>query len=140
LIIESTRNWAKSVVLWNMALDQNNGPNTGGCATCRGVVTINTSTNPATVTKTADYYALGHASRFVRPGAVRIESNSSGGNSIEDVAFRNADGSIALIALNNAATSQTIAVKSADSSFTYTLPAGALVTFSWNPAGTSAKN
>ena len=30
LIIESTRHWAKSVVLWNMALDQKNGPNTGG--------------------------------------------------------------------------------------------------------------
>jgi glucosylceramidase len=137
LVIESTRNWAKSVVLWNMALDQNNGPNLGGCATCRGIVTVNTSKSPAIVTKTVDFYAMGHASKFVRPGAVRIDSNSFGKNSVEDVAFQNHDGSITLIVLNNAEDPKTFEVKASANSFSYTLPAGSLATFSWNPAADS---
>jgi glucosylceramidase len=39
LIIETIRNWGKSVVLWNLALDQNHGPHLGGCTDCRAVVT-----------------------------------------------------------------------------------------------------
>src|SRR6266849_5290418 len=34
LIIGATRNWAKSVVLWNLALDQEHKPYLGGCKTC----------------------------------------------------------------------------------------------------------
>lgn len=132
LVIESTRNWAKSVVLWNMALDQKNGPNTGGCDTCRGVVTVDTSKTPATVTRTVDYYALGHASKFVLPGAVRIESNSFGRDSIEDVAFQNTDGSTVLLVLNNASSPSTFDVSDSGKSFTYTLPAGSVATFRWS--------
>lgn len=138
LLIGATRNWAKSVVLWNMALDQNNGPHTGGCDTCRGVVTVDTS-KTARVTKNVDFYVLGHASKFVRPGAVRIDSNSYGTTSIEDVAFQNTDGSIALVVLNNAASPQTFTVSDARASFTYTLPAGSLATFTWNSAPQSSK-
>src|SRR6266702_5206933 len=87
LIIDSTREWARSVVLWSMALDQKNGPNSGGCATCRGVLTVNTN-SPISVTHTLDYYVLGHVSKFVRPGARRIESSSFPGE-LENVAFRN---------------------------------------------------
>lgn len=131
LIIRSTRNWAKSVVLWNMALDQNNGPNTGGCDECRGLVTVDTSKTPAGVTRTVDYYAIGQASKFVHPGAVRIDTNSF--EKLEDVAFQNRDGSIALLVLNNADGALPFVVKSHGSAFTYTLPAGSVVTFTWKP-------
>ena len=50
LIIETMRNWGQSVVLWNLALDQNHAPHLGGCTDCRGVVTIDHSKSPATVT------------------------------------------------------------------------------------------
>jgi glucosylceramidase len=102
LIIESSREWAKAVVLWGLALDEKNGPNSGGCATCRGFVTVNRSTEPHAVTYTADYYAIGQASQFVHPGAVRIDSNELGQSGIETVAFKNTDGSIVLLVLNNA--------------------------------------
>ena len=71
LIIGATRDWAKGVILWNLALDDQHGPHTGGCGNCRGVVTI---TSGGVVTRNVEYYALGHASRFVRPGARRIGS------------------------------------------------------------------
>lgn len=129
IIIGTTRNWAKSALEWNLALDQNNGPTNGGCSNCRGVVTINNVTGA--VTRNVEYYALGHASKFVDPGAVRIASNSVSGG-IETVAFRNPDGSKVLIALNNSNASNTFKVSWNAQSFNYTLSAGALATFKWN--------
>ncbi|QKG52992.1 RICIN domain-containing protein [Hymenobacter sp. BRD67] len=129
IIIGNTRNWAKSALEWNLALDQNSGPTNGGTNNCRGVVTINNSTGA--VTRNVEYYALGHASKFVDPGAVRIASNSVAGG-IEDVAFKNPDGSRVLIALNNSSASNTFQVSWNGQSFTYTLPAGAVATYKWN--------
>ena len=40
LMIGTTRNWAKSVVNWNIALDSTGGPHLGGCDTCTGLVTL----------------------------------------------------------------------------------------------------
>jgi len=130
LIIEATRGWAKGVILWNLALDEQHGPHTGGCGDCRGVVTV--ASGNGTVTRNVEYYALGHASRFVRPGAHRIASTSFPGD-IETVAFRNADdGSKALIVVNTAAQERTFAVRWSGESFRYVLAAGAVVTFSWS--------
>lgn len=129
IIIGTTRHWAKSALEWNLALDQNNGPTNGGCADCRGVVTINNATGA--VTRNPEYYALGHASKFVDAGAVRIGSNSVAGG-IENVAFRNPDGSRVLIALNNSSAAQTFKVVWSGQSFLYTLPAGAVATYKWD--------
>jgi glucosylceramidase len=129
LVIGTTRNWARGVLLWNLALDRNHGPHKGGCADCRGVVTIDSATGA--VIRNVEYYALGHASRFVRPGARRIQS-SSGVAGVETVAFRNADdGSKALVALNTAAAPRALVVRTGGRSFGYTLPAGAVATFRW---------
>lgn len=128
LIIGATRNWGKSVLFWNMALDQNFGPQNGGCSNCRGVVRID-STN-GNVTYNVEYYVLGHASKFVAPGALRIDS-SSYANGVETVAFRNPDGSKVLIALNASAASAGLKVRWAGQAFLTNLPAGAVATFKW---------
>ncbi len=127
LVIGSTRNWARGVAMWNLALDENHGPHAGGCGNCRGVVTIDSRTGA--VTKNEEYYALAHASRFVKPGAQRIASSSV--TKLDNVAFQNEDGSSVLIVLNSDTTTQTFAVRDRDRTFTYTLPAGAVVTFRW---------
>lgn len=129
LIIGATRGWAKGVLMWNLALDENHGPHLGGCGDCRGVVTIHSRTGA--VTRNVEYYVFGHASRFVRPGAHRIES-ASGVDGLESVAFRNADdGSKAMIVLNTAAADRTVGVQAGARWFRYTLPAGAVATFTW---------
>jgi glucosylceramidase len=129
LIIGSTRNWAKSVVTWNMALDPRGGPSMG-CSTCTGVVTVDNSAGTAAYN--AEYYVLGQAAKFVKPGAVRLDSNTFGSGNVEDVAFRNPDGSTALIVLNaDASNARTFGVSQSGQSFTYTLPAKAVATFTW---------
>jgi glucosylceramidase len=127
LIIGSTRNWAKGVLMWNLALDENFGPHKGGCGDCRGIVTINSGTGA--VTKNIEYYAFGHASKFVKAGAVRVASNEADG--ISNVAFKNPDGSLVLIALNGNAAATPFSVKAQGKAFGYTLPAGAVATFVW---------
>jgi glucosylceramidase len=132
LIIGSPRNWAKTVVNWNVALDPTGGPHIGGCGTCTPIVTI---ADDGTITRNAEYYALGHLSRFVRPGAVRIASTSFGtvgwNGQIMDVAFRNPDGSTVLVAHNENDNPQSFSVSESGQSFDYTLPGGALATFVW---------
>ncbi|GIF25141.1 glucosylceramidase [Actinoplanes tereljensis] len=134
LIIGNTRNWAKTVVNWNLALDETNGPHTGGCGTCTGVVTVG-----ATVTRNAEYYTLGHLARFVRPGATRVASTSFGttgwNGQVMDVAFVNPDGSTVLVAHNENDNPQAVAVRIGDRQFSYTLPGGSLATFVWRGHG-----
>jgi glucosylceramidase len=130
LIIGSTRNWARGVLLWNLALDQSYGPHLGGCGNCRGVVTIDSTTGA--YTRNVEYYALAHASKFVRQGARRIASESSD-TTLKSVAFRNADdGSKVLIVLNSGMQERAFSVRSGGSGFQYALPAGAVVTFAWS--------
>jgi len=131
LLIGATRNWARGVTLWNIALDQNSGPQNGGCTTCRGVVTVDASVSPAQITPNVEYYVLGHLGKFVQAGAYRIDSNTYGSGSLEDVAFSNPDGSIVLLVLNAASGSTTFAVTANGNSFTDTLPAGAVATYEW---------
>jgi glucosylceramidase len=78
-----------------------------------------------------EYYILGHLGKFVVPGAHRINSNTFGAGSIEDVAFQNPDGSIVLLLLNSASNAGTFTVNFTGQSFNYTLPAGAVATFTW---------
>jgi glucosylceramidase len=127
------RNAGKSYVKWSLALDQNLGPNLtqnaglGGCNTCTPIVTVNSQTGA--VTKDIEFYTLGHYSKYVLPGAVRVYSSNT--PAIASVAFVNPDGSVALIAYNNSASSQSFQVQWGTQSFSYTLPGTAAATFTW---------
>ncbi len=127
LIIGAPRNWSRVVLEWNLAADPNYNPHTaGGCSTCLGAVTISGNN----YTRNTAYYTVAHASEFVRAGALRISSNTFS-TSIQDVAFKNPDGSKVVVALNTASSSQSFKIKWGGESFTYTLPAGAVATFKW---------
>jgi glucosylceramidase len=128
LVIDTTRGWARGVLFWNLALDENDGPHLGGCKDCRGVVTIDSKTGA--VTRNVEYYALAHASRFVLPGASRIRS-SEPSDGLANVAFRNPDGSIALLVANADASVRSVEVKLGKQSFRYTLPGSSVATFTW---------
>lgn len=147
VVISSLRNWASTVSLWNLALDPTGGPAqlpNHGCKGCQGLATINPETGA--VALNPSFYQLGQASEFIAPGAQRISSAhfvtyrypGPGANlvtpGLDDVAVRNPDGSLVLIAYDNAASPVTFAVAWRGRAFSYTLPAGATVTFVWNRA------
>jgi glucosylceramidase len=130
-IVQSMRNWSKAFVKWGLALDENHGPHTGGCGDCNGLVTVNQSTG--TVTKAIDYYTLGHFSKFVLPGAVRVASTNAPG--VIGAAFLNPDRGAVLVAYNDSASSKTFQVLWNARSFAYTLPPLAGATFQWSATG-----
>ncbi|MDO3409452.1 glycoside hydrolase family 30 beta sandwich domain-containing protein [Saccharibacillus sp. CPCC 101409] len=98
--IEILRNHSRSFVLWNMALDEHNGPTVPGFgrSTCRGIVQVNQATGE--LTYTLDYYALAHFSKVIRPGAMRIDSDCADLD-IRTAAFENPDGSLGIVLFND---------------------------------------
>jgi len=130
-LIAVIRNWSRSYVLWALATDQNHGPFVGGCDTCRGLITIDTE--KSTFKTELDYYVLGHASKFLYPGAVRVASDEPAGTGIKDVAFRNANGSIVLYLLNAGTASQQVNIAFHGRTAAATLPAGSVTTLVWKP-------
>ncbi|MCP2324567.1 glucosylceramidase [Hamadaea flava] len=130
-MIDYTRNWDRSWVKWSLAVDQNHGPHSGGCGTCTGLVTVhNGDSRSGQVDYTIEYYTMGHLTKFVKPGAVRIDSSAN--SSVPNVAWKNPDGSKALIAYNNTGGTQTLKVNWGAQSFTYSLPTKTSATFTWS--------
>lgn len=125
LIIGATRNWCRTVLEWNLAADSQYQPHTdqGGCTRCLGALTIeadSVSLNPA-------YYIIAHASKFVRPGSVRIQSNMP--DNLANVAFLNTEGKTVLIVLNTSEKIQGFQVKSGNINFNTKLESGTVATY-----------
>jgi glucosylceramidase len=145
IVISSLREWASTVALWNLALDPRGGPvqpPNHGCPGCLGLARIDERTGAVSLTRS--YYQLGQASAFIAPGARRIASRHfvayvyprSGVNvvtpGLDDVAFRNPDGSLVLLAYDNAPSAVRFAVRWRGRALSYTLKPGAMATLIWN--------
>lgn len=136
-IVGYARNWSGSLTKWSLALNQNMGPHNGGCGTCTGLITVQEGgARAGQVDYTIEYYTTGHLTKFVRPGAYRIASTAD--STVQNVAWRNPDGSKALIAHNGGASAQSLRVDWGGQSFTYTLPARTTATFTWSGTTASA--
>ncbi|MEU5558039.1 RICIN domain-containing protein [Streptomyces globisporus] len=132
LVVQNMRNGGETVINWNLALDRNGGPHQGHCTNrCNGIVEI----DGGQVTRNAEFYVLGHVSKFIKAGAVRIGSTSQAAGGVQNVAFQNSDGSRAAVVVNTAAGSQRFSLTDNGRSLAYTLPAGAVATFTWDGSG-----
>jgi glucosylceramidase len=126
LTIGASRNWSRTVLEWNLAADPKYEPHTpGGCTECLGALTIDGNG----VTRNPAYYIIAHASKFVRPGSVRIASNELPG--LPNVAFLTPGGRRVLIVLNDGRSSQTFGIRDGGNVATSTLPTGAVGTYVW---------
>ncbi len=105
LFVGGTRNWCRTILEWNLASDQDQEPHTpGGCTQCLGAVTISNNL----VTRNPAYYIIAHASKFVRPGSVRIASSIV--SPLSNVAFKTPNGKIILLVLNESQLPQTFKI------------------------------
>jgi glucosylceramidase len=136
-ITQCMRNWARAYVKWSLALNESQGPHDGGCSTCTGIVTVNSTTG--NITYGTEFYTMGQFSKYVLPGAKRVYSSNTLG--IVTSAFVNPDNSSVLVAFNDSTQTQTFSTQWGTQSFTYTLPSLAAATFTWSgtqSAGTPA--
>jgi glucosylceramidase len=127
LIIGATRNWCRNVLEWNLAADPQNKPYTdrGGCSMCQGAVTIDGNK----VSRNLAYYSIAHASRFVRPGSVRIASPVN--EALPNVAFRTPDGKKVLIVVNDTDTTQAFSLQDNGQQADTRLNGRAVATYVW---------
>jgi len=127
LIVGATRNWSRNVLLWNLAADPQNRPHTdnGGCGSCQGAITIDGDK----VTRNVAYYAVAHASKFVRPGSQRIESNNL--DTLPNVAFKTPGGKRVLIVVNAATSEQTFNIHYRDAAIVTKLKPNSVGTYVW---------
>ncbi|HZG75988.1 MAG TPA: discoidin domain-containing protein, partial [Paenibacillus sp.] len=88
------------------------------------------------------YYTFAQFSRFIQPGAVRIDSTEGlFGDSLTNVAFKNPDGTVVLIVVNRSLTkfnatnvptpSRTIKIATPDGQFVDTIPGNVVATYRW---------
>ena len=109
LIIGASRNWSRNVILWNLAADPLNDPHTdnGGCSMCQGALTLDGDK----VSRNLAYYTIVHASKFVRPGSVRITSTGKGDNAVSLTDDEERQGSVRVTVIENADVLPNVAFK-----------------------------
>ncbi|NQT27862.1 glucosylceramidase [candidate division KSB1 bacterium] len=128
LIIGASRNWCKTVIEWNLAANENQDPHTpGGCTQCLGAVTISGDM----ITRNPAYYIIAHASKFVRPGSLRISSTTT--EDLPNVAFKTPDDRVVVIVLNNGNSEESFNILIDDKAINSSLSAGAVGTYVWQP-------
>ena len=81
---------------WNILLDEMGGPNHAGNF-CFAPMHANVNTGELLFTNS--YYYIGHFSKFIRPGAKRIQSASSR-SPLLTTSFINKNGSVVVIVMN----------------------------------------
>ena len=123
-MINDLNRWTVGWIDWNLVLDQQGGPNHVGnfCS-----APIHTDAASDTFSLQSSYYYLGHFARFVRPGARRVLCASSRQDT-EATAFRNVDGSAALVMMNRTGQSQRLAVRMDDARGVAELPPRSIAT------------
>jgi glucosylceramidase len=125
LVIGGTRNWSRTVLEWNLAADPNQDPHTdrGGCDRCLGAITLDGDS----ITRNPAYYIVAHASKFIKPDALRVQTNTLDG--LPNVAFKNTDGTLVLVVANTSGTLKDVQVTCEGKAVAVSLNAGAVGTY-----------
>lgn len=128
IMIGATTNWAKNVLLWNLAADPQNGPHTGdgGCPVCSGAITLDGDK----VTRNLAYYVTAHFTAFVPPGSVRVATVADGAD-LPNVAFRTPHGGHVLVVSNTTNADARFSIGYNSKFVQVNLPSGAVATYTW---------
>ncbi|XP_068226099.1 lysosomal acid glucosylceramidase-like [Palaemon carinicauda] len=111
-IIQDVNHWVTGWTDWNLALDMKGGPNWANMSADAAIIIDKEKDE---FYKNPMFYAMGHFSKFVKEGAVRLElTSSSAPNQLEATAFRNADGTRVVVVLNRSETAVEVRVQVED--------------------------
>jgi len=131
-VILDLNNWTDGWAVWNLLLDEQNGPRHAGGTSARGSTIVNANTATGEITYNPPHYAFGQFSRFIRPGARRIACTSSSDDFIATAAL-NPDGTIAVVVHNLAARETFFRVWLRGKFAKYQSPPKAVITFVLQP-------
>jgi glucosylceramidase len=124
-IIADLNRWTVAWVDWNLALDVTGGPNHVGNL-CSAPILVDTTTGE--ILYQSAYYTIGHFARFIRPGARRVGCAKTL-DALEATAFRNRDGTVAVVVLNRSAQPVEFLLRSGGLEAAADVPARGIKTF-----------
>ncbi len=128
-IVGILRNRACCYNSWVIMIDYDGKPNRGPFTTTR--TGIQPRRDGSGVDYHFTYYSYGQFMKFIRRGAVRIDS-TEGGRGFNNVAFRNPDGTLVMVVVNREWEPVTFEAVCRGKSFTSTLPEKAVATYVWS--------
>ncbi|MBD5183046.1 MAG: glucosylceramidase [Bacteroidales bacterium] len=130
IILGTVNRNSRGSIIWNLMLDENRGPNRpGGCTTGFGAVDI--SDNYTKIQRNSFYYIMAHAASAVKPGAHRISATGEVAPGLGYAAFRNPDGTLAILASNSSDAPQNLTISAGNEAFTLSLPEKSIVSATW---------
>ncbi len=138
MIISDLEAGASAWIHWNAILNELGGPwlvsplhNDAESNPQESMVVIDRAKH--TVAYTGLYYYLAHFSKFVRPGATRIETTASAPQGLRAISFQNADHTLVTELVNSNGDPADVQVDWHSQSLTTTLPALSITTLRWAP-------
>lgn len=123
-------NWSQSIIFWNIALNEHNGPVVFPNTSNYGLVQINEASKTVNPKYRSSYYMIGQFSSFVQPGAWCVESPAVDVD-VDHVAFVNPDGSHVLVLYNRYSSDQEIQVMHRGVMFSLNLPGESAASCIW---------
>ncbi len=134
IFLGTLKRGGSGVTLWNLMLDDKNGPyspHNGSCKTCYGGVTIS-SADYRTITRNSHWYNVVHASAVVKSGARMMKLDGYEAPSGTEVQmFANPDGTVGALVCNKSSEDRTVVFGADGYTVNLKVPAGSLVSALW---------
>jgi glucosylceramidase len=146
VIIGALRNWARTALEWNLASDPRYALHTRlGAVGALGGVTIGATPRPrhgavaiaATIKRNPGYYLMAHSARFIRPGALRVQSSEV--ERLPNVTCLTPQARLVMVVLNDGDSARRFRVRHRGACATLELGPGDVATFRWAAARASEK-
>jgi len=133
VVLGTVNRYCKAVLVWNLMLDTNMGPNLdGGCQTCYGAIDIDPN-GYSSMSYNSHYYVITHMSSVVKPGAIRLGTQRVPDNSsLIHSEFLNPDGTYAAVIVNTGDEEVGVTVADGANYFIVSVPANGIVSCRWN--------
>ncbi len=125
-IIGDLNNWLEGWMDWNIVLNELGGPNHVGNY-CDAPILADRNTKE--LIYNSSYYYIGHFSKYIRPGAVRIGLAANLPDSVYTTAFRNTDGSIVVVVQNERGHLEKFSLVLGNEGVTVVVPENSITTF-----------
>ena len=133
-IVEIFRNGSKSYVYWVPMVTRTTREHIQGPYDAPGILSptllVSDEVGPG-FGRTPEVGLIGQIARFVRPGAVRIDTPDTAGAGLTNVAFKNPDGTIAVVVVNQNAWAKRCDLLCESNQITARVPAGSVATYTF---------
>jgi len=132
-IIQYFRNWASSYNAWVTMLDSNIAPHQW-VGTPDPTMFSRQAGSDKQYWPMPEFFITGNFSRFVRPGAVRVDSDYGAADKVTNVVFYSPQShELTAVVVNQTDAPQTFKMVASGSQFVATLPAKNVATYIWQP-------